>query len=335
MNISEKMKRDWDERAQHHAKFWIATENYHSDEVFSRSGQQTAQALLTALQGFHQPIWKVLDIGCGIGRVLKPLAPFFQTLVGVDVSSAMIAQSKSWLAGYSHISTLENSGIDLREFSDASFDLVYSYVAFQHMPRPVFDQYLGEINRVLTKNGYLAFQIPIGPYQDVPIEDTIGIRSYPILELEQKLRKNGLEFLNDTASVIQPSQPIDHRFHIIRKVRSIKTTVTLDCLQLNHPPHHSALDLQLYERFAENCVKLGNPDEGIQTLQFLVHRTPEHLSGWLRLAALLLETGQVEQAVTTLQELSSLHPRYQEGQLTLQQLRAKCQTPSWALSREI
>ena len=53
MNIAEKMKRDWDQRAQHHARFWIATENYQTEEVFAQSGQDTAQVLLKALTGLH------------------------------------------------------------------------------------------------------------------------------------------------------------------------------------------------------------------------------------------------------------------------------------------
>jgi len=82
--------------------------------------------------------------------------------------------------------------------------------------------------------------------------------------------------------------------------------------------------MALYETYADNCVKLGKCQEGVQTLQFLVRRNPGLLSGWLRLAALLLETGQVQHAVTTLQELTTLHPRYQEGQKALQQLLTKC-----------
>ncbi len=45
MNISEKMKQDWDQRARHHARFWIDTQNYHTEEVFAQSGHKTAQAL--------------------------------------------------------------------------------------------------------------------------------------------------------------------------------------------------------------------------------------------------------------------------------------------------
>ncbi len=331
------MKRDWDQRARHHARFWIATENYQTEEVFAQSGQDTAQALLEALNGLYRPSWKVLDIGCGIGRVLKPLAEHFHVLVGVDVASTMIAQSKAWLSEYPHITTFDTSGVDLRDFEHDSFNLVYSYVAFQHMPRPVFERYLGEINRVLTPEGYLALQLPIGPYCDVPIEDTIGIRSYPIQEISQKLRNNGLAFFNET-NVHQTSTHInpqfDHRFHLIKKIHPITPARTIHWAQLEFPQHPSPLDLHLYEAFADNCVKSGNPQEGIQTLQFLVQRNPEHLSGWLRLAALLLETGRVQQAINTMQDLTVLHPQYQEGQTALQQLLTRYNNPNTTMSHQ-
>lgn len=328
MNIAEKMKGDWDQRAQHHARFWIATESYQTEEVFAQSGQDTAQALLETLDDLYRPSWKVLDIGCGIGRVLKPLAKHFQTLVGVDVSSTMIAQSKRWLSEYPHVTTIETTGVDLREFKDQSFHLVYSYVAFQHMPRPVFDNYLGEINRVLTPDGFLAMQLPIGPYGDAQIEDTIGIRSYPIQEIVEKLRKYGLAFFNNTLFE-KPStnlpQTLDHRFHLIQKIRPIKPAMRVRWAKLEHPQHPSPLDIHLYETYANNCVNMGNPEEGIQTLQSLVYRNPKYLPGWLQLVAFFLETGQVHQALSAMKELTALHPRYQEGHDALQRLLANCE----------
>lgn len=59
MIITEKMKQDWNQRAQHHARFWIATENYHTEEVFEQSGNATAHALLLTLQGLYEHSWKV------------------------------------------------------------------------------------------------------------------------------------------------------------------------------------------------------------------------------------------------------------------------------------
>ncbi len=160
----------------------------------------------------------------------------------------MIAQSKAWLADYPHIATFENSGLDLCEFLDSSFNLVYSYVAFQHMPPPVFEQYLGEINRVPLPEGYLALQLPIGSYNDVPLEDTIGIRSYTIQEINQRFHDNGLTIMNpatvDNFST-ELDQTLDHRIHVVQKIRSIRPVGSVTWAPLDNPHYHSPLDLHL------------------------------------------------------------------------------------------
>jgi SAM-dependent methyltransferase len=327
MIIAEKMKQDWNQRARHHARFWIATEDYQTEEKFAQSGKDTAQALLATLSGLHQASWKVLDLGCGIGRVLKALAPHFHQLFGVDVSNVMIAQSKIWLADYPHIQTRETSGVDLREFPDSYFDLVYSYVTFQHVPRPVFERYLGEIHRVLTPSGYLAFQLPIGPFRDAPFEDTIGIRSYPIQEIEESLRRNGLGVLNHTPSdhkITNLSDPLSHRFRLAQKIGSRGPVASVDLGELERPHFVSELDTHLYAVYADDCVRAGNHHEGFRTLQTLVNKNPDDVAGWLRLATLLIETGQFQKALYTLKDLTTLHPWYQEGQITFQNMLKKC-----------
>ena len=142
MNIVEKMKQDWNRRARQDARFWIATEDHETEEVFANSGAHAVAQLLEGLEPYSRPTWHVLEVGCGIGRMLRPMAHRFAYVCGVDVSREMIAQSKDWLKGLANVETFENNGIDLQQFSDNRFDFVYAYVAFQHMPKEVFQSYL-------------------------------------------------------------------------------------------------------------------------------------------------------------------------------------------------
>ena len=70
-----KMERDWDQRARENARHYIATEREHwGDDDFYASGEQTVyEYILTDLgnvcQGSNPKTMKVLEIGCGAGRV--------------------------------------------------------------------------------------------------------------------------------------------------------------------------------------------------------------------------------------------------------------------------
>ena len=321
MNIVSKMKQDWDRRAKHHAKYWIATEDYQNEEVFTQSGQMTAEAILAKLGAFHRSTWTGLDIGCGIGRVLKPLSPHFHRLIGVDVSAEMINKSKDWLREAPNVDTFETSGVDLSLFPPRHFDLVYSYVAFQHMPRPVFERYLEEINRVLKTQGYLLFQIPIGSHQDAPLEDTIAVRFYEFEELQDKLKRSGLEVIEskETNSFV-PKNFGFHQFILAQKVQTIRPDINVGWIQAECGNEPSFLDTHLYLSFAEECLHQGHPEEAIHTYESLLDHNPSSLEAWLQLTTVLIDSGKIDQAVSTLTNLTHAHPTYLEGQRTLKNL---------------
>ncbi len=84
------MKVYWDACARHDAMRHIATDNWQSEEIFHECGERDLVNILNNLDEEHLKTGnkRVLEIGCGIGRILKPFAIQYPdlSLFGVDVS---------------------------------------------------------------------------------------------------------------------------------------------------------------------------------------------------------------------------------------------------------
>lgn len=101
----------------------------------------------------------VLEIGCGVGRFLKPLACRFQSVTGVDISKNMLEAAGEYLAGLPNVTLALNDGSTLKEFQAGSFDFCVSAGVFQHIThRDVIVGYVREALRVLAPGGLLLFQ---------------------------------------------------------------------------------------------------------------------------------------------------------------------------------
>jgi predicted Zn-dependent protease len=98
---------------------------------------------------------------------------------------------------------------------------------------------------------------------------------------------------------------------------------------LEQPHFVSELDKHLYAIYADDCARKGNPQEGIHTLQELVKSSPDYVAGWLQLAALLVETGQLHKALATMHEFTIRHPQYHKGHRAFKQLLHKCSHPAF------
>jgi SAM-dependent methyltransferase len=163
--VSERMQREWNERAREDAHFYVAfgRRDQDNEEFF-----ETAKEMVTAFEyelrrlpaNSNRRAWRALEIGCGPGRLMKPMSRHFGEIHGVDVSDEMIARARANLRGIPHAHPHHTTGADLAPFADESFDFVYSYAVFQHIPsREVVMQYLREARRVLKVGGLLRAQI--------------------------------------------------------------------------------------------------------------------------------------------------------------------------------
>ena len=100
-----------------------------------------------------------LDIGCGIGRFEKALAPRLRSIVGIDLSPAMIAEAKRRCVGITNVQFHVCNGRDLSQFSKASFDLI---LAVDSLPcivaigSEIAARYIGDAAHMLKPGGTLA-----------------------------------------------------------------------------------------------------------------------------------------------------------------------------------
>ena len=159
------MKRDWDERARQDAMWYINTlRRGQSEEEFDRTGAVEVERLVLAdlplLSGGRDPRnLRMLEIGCGVGRMTKHLANVFGEVVGVDVSGEMIRQARERLAGLANVRLHETNGVDFAVLPREHFDLILSAYVFQHVPSAkVIASNLREAWRVLAPGGMFKFQ---------------------------------------------------------------------------------------------------------------------------------------------------------------------------------
>jgi SAM-dependent methyltransferase len=162
----EKMRADWDQRARDNARYYVATGTKEwTDEDFFASGERTvAEEILTDMgnicQGKQPADMRVLEIGCGAGRVTRALAKLFGEVHAVDVSGEMVKLASAALAAFPKAHVYQNNGTDLTVVPELSFDFAFSSIVFQHIPsREVIENYVQEVNRLLRPGALFKFQV--------------------------------------------------------------------------------------------------------------------------------------------------------------------------------
>jgi SAM-dependent methyltransferase len=95
---------------------------------------------------------EVLDAGCGPGLVARAFAPKVRSIVGTDLTPAMLeqAQKRAAEAGLAN-ATFAPGDMERQPFADGSFSLVLTRYTFHHLLRP--DRALAEMVRVCRPGG--------------------------------------------------------------------------------------------------------------------------------------------------------------------------------------
>ncbi len=100
-----------------------------------------------------------LDFGCGVGRLVMPLAGRYRSVIGIDISDAYIAEAmrNRDRKGFANIDFAEN--LDGLIAAGRQFDLVHSCIVFNHIPWPRGQQIIADMFGLLREGGVMAVQV--------------------------------------------------------------------------------------------------------------------------------------------------------------------------------
>ncbi|MBV8843365.1 MAG: class I SAM-dependent methyltransferase [Bryobacterales bacterium] len=162
----EKMRRDWDNRARQNARYFVDTsQTSWTDDEFFASGQRAIEEdILTDMtnicQGKDPAAMRVVEIGCGAGRLTRPLSNVFGEVHAVDVSGEMVKRARAATADRPGVHIYQNNGCDLSVIPPREYDFAYSAIVFQHIAsREIIESYVREVWRLLRPGALFKFQV--------------------------------------------------------------------------------------------------------------------------------------------------------------------------------
>jgi cyclopropane fatty-acyl-phospholipid synthase-like methyltransferase len=160
--------RTWEMLARKEPYWAVATwekfrrQNLTNDTLqeFFQTGVDHIAFVLETIRRHLAPNFKpssVLDFGCGVGRLLIPLAERCERVVGVDVSDTMLreAQENCHRRGLTNICLLKFENMDLA--ASRPFDLVHSFIVFQHISPKRGEALFRSLIQLVNTNGIGVF----------------------------------------------------------------------------------------------------------------------------------------------------------------------------------
>jgi SAM-dependent methyltransferase len=101
-----------------------------------------------------------LDFGCGVGRLVVPLAERGIATTGVDVSRSMLQEAEANCLAFGLQGGEFVLSDDALSKAGGQYDLVHSSIVLQHIPPVRGEKIIGELVARVAPGGVLALQLP-------------------------------------------------------------------------------------------------------------------------------------------------------------------------------
>jgi len=101
---------------------------------------------------------KILEVGCGTGRLTIPISRKCKAIVGLDSSERMLDIARKKSAGYKNIRYMQSDAEKRLPFDDTLFDKVVCPLVMNHIKD--IQKFFNEVHRILASDGVMVFDDP-------------------------------------------------------------------------------------------------------------------------------------------------------------------------------
>jgi ubiquinone/menaquinone biosynthesis C-methylase UbiE len=136
---------------------------FRTEAAFDEAGREDARHLILPFVSAKDV---VLDVGCGLGRLLKWAAPACREAIGLDISAEMLKRARVRLQELGNV-RLKRLPLSLRfPVPDRSVDFAYFYHVSEHVDREDTFTILTEMRRCLRRSGIALVQFSLLEHQE-------------------------------------------------------------------------------------------------------------------------------------------------------------------------
>ncbi len=157
-------------------------------QEFFDSGERHLHHVLEVCRAQLDPTFtprRALDFGCGTGRIVIPLAMVTDEVVGLDVSDSMLSEARKNCEerGLNNVRLLKSD--DQLSNLEGGFDLIHSFIVFQHIPVARGRRILANLLSHLNDGGSAAIQMT---YSKARYEKAWGVEPWMRRLVKRSLR---------------------------------------------------------------------------------------------------------------------------------------------------
>jgi len=244
-------------------EYWLQRgRDYIAEHLPDEYHRLQEQFLIETLKSAGIPFPRILDLGCGFGRISRVLAENFPeaTITAVDLSAEQLENARRYCAGQSNIAFATYDFYSDAPLPGGNYDLVIAVEVFLHHPGPFLRQLL---QRIATASHYIV-NIDWSEDWPWPRPEHVWIHDYSVLYRELGLENVPLR-LPERVNGLQ-----QRLFFAARNLPEAIRGVQQEPVPATHPPppmvewytqlHHALADVLLFVPETASLI-LVNDDE--------------------------------------------------------------------------